>query len=258
MTDLAIVESTPKALAVMTPSEKLERAREYAVALNGIIKFSPDRFVAKIGNNDFPKAEVWQTIAWMDGSEAHTVWARAVYGNDGDRGVTGFEARAEVHDIATGKFLASGESFYGMDESATQGQRSQGGKLNAAKSAAQTRAISKALRGRYAFVVILAGLDATPAEEIDRSTGEIRPAKSKQPRRPQQKQTDSENIDAERVDAMVEYAVENLGFGNAESVVGFLGKETLDGIKTQDDLKAATATLQAEYEAMAKAEANLD
>jgi predicted metal-dependent enzyme (double-stranded beta helix superfamily) len=257
VTELVKVDEAPKQMAQMSSLEKIDRAREYAVAVQSVIAAAPEQFVSRIGKNDFPKVEVWQTVAWMDGAEAHTVWVRNVYGrgSDDEGEVVGFEARAEVHDIATGKFIGAAESYYGMDESATQGQRNHGGKLNSAKSAAQTRALSKALRGRYAFVAVLAGLEPTPAEEmgsvtVDKSTGEIQEPESraKSPSKSSVEQLSPEGSPAfiqQFQDRAVAYAVKQGLFNDRNALEKFVGKEDWDNLKTLDDFHGLKAMLDA-------------
>jgi len=71
--------------------------------------------------------------------------------------------------VADGKLLVQAEGFVGDDEQ-TWAKRP----MFARRAMAQTRAISRACRSAFAFVVTLmdAGLETTPAEEMDAAVAE--------------------------------------------------------------------------------------
>jgi hypothetical protein len=109
-----------------------------------------------IQGKKYPPVEAWQAVANAYGCVAS---ARDVEKVDG-----GWRAIGEVKRMSDGAVLAVGEGFVGEDEK-TWMQRP----LFARRAMVQTRAISRACRAAFAFVIPLidAGLQTTPAEEME-------------------------------------------------------------------------------------------
>lgn len=109
----------------------------------------------KIGGRRYVQVEGWQAIANAFGCVAS---ARNVEKVEG-----GYRATGQVVRISDGTVLAEAEGFVGDDES-TWAKRP----VFARRAMAQTRAMSRACRSAFAFVVTLmdAGLETTPAEEM--------------------------------------------------------------------------------------------
>lgn len=109
----------------------------------------------KIQGRRYVQVEGWQAIANAFGCVAS---ARNVERVEG-----GYRATGQVIRVADGTVLAEAEGFVGDDES-TWAKRP----VFARRAMAQTRAISRACRSAFAFVVTLmdAGLETTPAEEM--------------------------------------------------------------------------------------------
>ena len=128
----------------------------------------------KIQGRRYVQVEGWQAIANAFGCVAS---ARNVERVEG-----GFRATGQVVRVSDGTVLAEAEGFVGDDEK-TWASRP----VFARRAMAQTRAISRACRSAFAFVVTLmdAGLETTPAEEmthvIDASP---QPAAAKRPAKP--------------------------------------------------------------------------
>lgn len=133
------------------PTEVLQAAKTVADALKGALK--DGGMVQRIRDNEHVKIDGWQTLGAMLGISAHTVWSRPL--------ANGWEAKAEAR-TADGRVVGAAEAMCTRDER-TWANRDE----YALRSMAQTRAMSKALRGPLGFVVTLAGHSATPAEEVD-------------------------------------------------------------------------------------------
>ena len=110
---------------------------------------------SKIQGKRYVQVEGWQAIANTFGCVAS---ARNVERVEG-----GFRATGQVIRLSDGKVLAEAEGFVGDDEK-TWASRP----VFARRAMAQTRAMSRACRSAFAFVVTLmdAGLETTPAEEM--------------------------------------------------------------------------------------------
>jgi hypothetical protein len=104
----------------------------------------------------YVRVEGWQAIANAYGCVASACDVEKVDG--------GYRATGQVRRIDTGHVIVEAEGFVGSDEK-SWGSRPQ----YAQRAMAQTRAISRACRSAFAFVVALmdAGLETTPAEEMD-------------------------------------------------------------------------------------------
>ena len=113
------------------------------------------RTAIKVQGRRYVQVEGWQAIANTFGCVAS---ARNVERVEG-----GFRATGQVVRVSDGKVLSEAEGFVGDDESTWQKRP-----VFARRAMAQTRAISRACRSAFAFVVTLmdAGLETTPAEEM--------------------------------------------------------------------------------------------
>lgn len=102
--------------------------------------------------------EAWTTLARFFNLTPKIEWTRPIM-MDGK--IFGWEARAVVVD-EEGKEVASAEAMCAKDEKNWSSKP-----FYALRSMAQTRAIAKALRSIFSWVVVLAGFAPTPAEEMD-------------------------------------------------------------------------------------------
>jgi len=109
-----------------------------------------------IGPRKYVPVDAYQAIANAMGCVASARDVRKVE--------SGWTAIGEVRRLSDGKVLAEGEGFVGNDE-----PKWSKGPEYAARSMAQTRAIGRACRAAFAFVVpmIDLGLQPTPAEEME-------------------------------------------------------------------------------------------
>ena len=121
----------------------------------GVCKEIVLKTAQKIQGRKYVRVEGWQSIANAYGCVASS--------KDVERTETGYRAIGQVRRMDTGAVIAEAEGFVGDDE-ATWSKRNEYAK----RAMAQTRAISRACRSAFAFVVTYmdAGLETTPAEEV--------------------------------------------------------------------------------------------
>jgi hypothetical protein len=121
----------------------------------GVCKDIVLRTAQNIQGRKYIRVEGWQSIANAYGCVASA--------KDVERTETGFRAIGQVRRMDTGIVIAEAEGFVGDDER-TWNKRDEYAK----RAMAQTRAISRACRSAFAFVVTYmdAGLETTPAEEV--------------------------------------------------------------------------------------------
>jgi hypothetical protein len=143
----------------------------------------------------YVRVEGWQSIANAFGCVASA--------KDVERTDTGFRAIGQVRKMDTGIVICEAEGFVGDDER-TWAKRDEYAK----RAMAQTRAISRACRSAFAFVVTMmdAGLETTPAEEVPHegfSDGPRvithTPSTYSRPSAPAPRATDEDVIDVEPV-----------------------------------------------------------
>lgn len=175
--EIAVIDGQVLSLQ-RSPKETLEEAQKAAVALKGIIASKEHKVV--FNGEQYLEFEDWQTVGRFYGITAKVERTEYVtYGN-----ISGFSARA-VAIRADGMEIsaAEGECLNDEDKWSHRAKyewrpKSDGNgnerihvgdepvPLFQLKSMAQTRACSKALRNVLAWVVVLAGYRATPAEEL--------------------------------------------------------------------------------------------
>jgi hypothetical protein len=140
----------------MTPEQQVEKASEMAKVLQKVVKQA--NLAKKLGGQkEHLEYEAWQTIGQFFNCTPVTEWTRPL--KDGDK-IMGWEARVNVVN-AEGRIIASAESMCMRDEKNWRDKP-----LYALRSMAQTRTAGKAIRSVFAWVAVLAGYSATPAEEM--------------------------------------------------------------------------------------------
>lgn len=138
----------PNAEAIVT------NASDVAKLLTTILR--EQQLVANIQGREHVLVEGWTLLAGMMGHSVGTTNTRPIEVD----GKSGFIAHAEVYD-QNGNVVGSADGI------CTRGERSWSGRDDYALSGmAQTRAISRAARQRFGFIVRLAGYEPTPAEEM--------------------------------------------------------------------------------------------
>lgn len=152
---LTIVEGDGIAV-VIPPAAVLREAQERAAAFKDVVKQAG--LAKRIGGKEYVMVEGWQTLAKFYGYVATPRDVEAVDIN----GIKGVKAKAVVIQISSGVEVGGAEAYV-MDDEPTWKSRP----FYAKASMAQTRACGKALRSILAWVAVLAGYEATPAEEMD-------------------------------------------------------------------------------------------
>jgi len=156
----AIVEETTELPAVMegmlmdSPKDVLDDASVAAKALIDMVKKTKQSI--KIGGGEHLRYEAWMTVARFYGCVPKTGEAEPIEINN----VFGFKARATVVN-RDGQEISGAEAYCMADEPNWKNKP-----LFQLASMAQTRAGGKALRNVFAWVAVLAGYQATPAEEM--------------------------------------------------------------------------------------------
>lgn len=143
---------------VRTDAKQLAVSNQWRAATDvaGVVREFALARTLTIQGKRYPPVIVWQAIANAFGCVAS---ARDVKAIDG-----GISAIGEVKRMSDGQVLAEGEGFVGDDEKTWAGRP-----LFARRAMAQTRAIGRACRAAFAFVIPLidSGMQTTPAEEIE-------------------------------------------------------------------------------------------
>ena len=143
-------------LAARTPEELVKKATAMANVLQKVI--ADGNLFTMIGSKKHVQVEGWTTLGAMVGVFPIIEWTREIVGSDGD--YLGWEARCTAQR-PDGAIIGAAEA-----ECRTAEKRWGSAESYAVRSMAQTRATSKAMRLPLAWVMTLAGFDATPAEEM--------------------------------------------------------------------------------------------
>lgn len=152
----AVQESqVPDIFQERDPQAVIKRYSAVASAVAEVIK--QQHLYVEIGPRRHVFIEGWQTLGAPLGIFARVEWTKRL--KDGDR--WGYEARAVAHRVA-GDIISSAEAECWSDEENWRDRAD-----FQLRSMAQTRACAKALRLALGFVMVLAGFEATPAEEMD-------------------------------------------------------------------------------------------
>ena len=168
-------------VGIFDPDAQLEMAIRAAKALSNVI--AQKRKPVIINGEQYLEFEDWQTLGQFDGVSVRTGDAEPVEID----GVKGVKAKAYLLNNHTGEIIGGAEAYCMRDED-KWGTRSkyewQGEGANRKRvkvgeevvpwfqlaSMAQTRAGSKALRNKEAWIAVLGGYKPTPAEEMTAST----------------------------------------------------------------------------------------
>ncbi len=155
-TDLAPVEHGIQSFWSPDPTMMVEQVSAQASALKDVI--DKQGLSTNIGRSVHVNIEGWQTVGAMVGVFAVIEWTRELTDDEGKN--LGWEARS-VATTMEGNVVGAAEAECRRSESTWQNRDSY-----ALRSMAQTRAMSKSLRGPLGFIVALAGYSATPQEEM--------------------------------------------------------------------------------------------
>lgn len=161
-TTRAIAKVEPQALiASFDPAEVIERASRQATALADIIE--KRKLYSAIQGRKHVNVEGWQTLGALNGLQAFTERVEVTHNEDGSIEAVAIVSARTVRD---GIAVAQAEGFCSTREARWKGRDEY-----AVRSMAQTRATSKVFRQAMAWVMVLAGYEATPQEETPAETG---------------------------------------------------------------------------------------
>ena len=147
----------------LSPREVLRAAEDQANALMDLVE--KRKLFQVVGGKKYLHAEAWITIGAFNQIVAQTDWI-APERNDADE-IIGYDAKVSLIHTPTGEVRGGAIMSCGLDSFPCRGKRGSE-QHKAAKSAAQTWATSKAFRMTHSYVPVLAGYEATPAEEMPR------------------------------------------------------------------------------------------
>lgn len=151
--DIAVVETQAS-----PPRDQVAMQSEWATVLMEVVE--KKKLYATIEGKKYLEAEAWGLILAFAGVGPETEWVRPIE-EQGE--IVGYEAKVNL--VKNGQIVGGAIMSCGLDEFPCRGKEGQA-KAKAAKSAAQTWAMSKAARQKYSLVPILAGYAPTPAEEM--------------------------------------------------------------------------------------------
>ena len=151
------IEKVESQAPAIQPRQVIAQGREMAEALMEVVE-QADLAVDMGKGNRHLRIEAWQTIAKFARATSRIEWVKPITYKEK---IIGYEAKASILD-SDGNVLASAEAMCAKDE-----PRWKNKPLYAIKSMAQTRAVAKASRLAFAWVVVLAGFNPTPLEEVE-------------------------------------------------------------------------------------------
>jgi hypothetical protein len=186
---VAVVQQPGQSLVAQSadPADMVAVAARLATVLRDIV--DRQRLYTVIQGKSYPQVEAWQTIGRLDNVVAREA-RPPIRHDDGS-----YEAYAELIRLSDGMVIGAASAICGSpDDEPWGGTPAKNGKPakgprpeNARRSMAATRAISRAFRGQYAWIMALAGYEPTPAEEMpsdspaDRSSSPASPAPVRAP-----------------------------------------------------------------------------
>lgn len=147
-------------VAADSPQTFIARTAEIADALMSIVR--EKNLIVRIGQKEYPQVEAWTLLGSMMGAFGQAVFPVTIWTHEflEEGAKIGWEARVEAHTL-DGKVVGAAEAMCTRKEG-----RWKSADDYAIRSMAQTRATSKALRQPLGFIMQLAGLNPTPAEEM--------------------------------------------------------------------------------------------
>ncbi len=194
-------------LELMSPADLAGLSKKVADACKDIV----EKTAIEIQKRRYVKVEGWQAIANGFGCVGSARNVEKVFDPADDR-FLGFRAIGEVRRLKDMEVISTGEGFVGVDEPRWFGGKSEVWDREKRKmvtkefkpapeysvrAMVQTRAISRACRGAFAFIIVLIGgkkeYSTTPAEEV----GDDEPGHEKT-MKPAKTPEQAENADAWR------------------------------------------------------------
>lgn len=159
------------------PAAVMEKAGQIATVLKGVLR--QQKLISTISGKEYPKCEAWTLLGTMLGVFPVLVWTRQL--------PNGWEARVEAR-------TKGGEVIGAAEAECLRTERNWSSRDDfALRSMAQTRATAKCLRMPLGFVMTLADLEPTPAEEMV-SDHPQKPTQKAEPRQAETKPKAQETV----------------------------------------------------------------
>lgn len=160
VTDVAVRQHS-----AVSPQQQIAYMEELVQAVAA--KCRGPKFISDIQGKQYPKVEWWTTVGATQGLCASEVYSKRVTCVEHDGKHWGYEAKAEVHD-STGRQRGSASMVCMSCEIRSKKTGAKWGDAGeyAVKSMAYTRSVSKSFRVNLSYLAVMAGLQATAAEEI--------------------------------------------------------------------------------------------
>ena len=149
----------PTRLSDVGPVRMVEMASELATVLKSIV--DRQKLYAMISGRKYPTVEAWMTIGRMDNTVAQE---EAVTRQDDGS----YIAVAILVRLSDGSIVGRASALCGAPDDHPWDKRPEFNR----RSMAVTRAISRAFRAQYSWIMSLAGYEPTPAEEMPRDRDE--------------------------------------------------------------------------------------
>lgn len=137
------------------PAQVVEKATAMATTLAGVIRKAG--LAVSISGREYVKCEGWTTLLAMMGVFPRTEWTHRLDRPD----EIAYEARVSLTHMQSGREITAAEAMASNLERKPWGRDEY-----AIRSMAQTRAVGKAAREAFSWIVTLAGFAPTPAEEM--------------------------------------------------------------------------------------------
>lgn len=159
----------------LAPSRELQLTRRPAVVMKEatevaeLLRKEIFKLVkpADIRGKKYPLVEHWTTLASFFGVFARITESRYVEFEAEPGKIRGWEAHAQAVVAATGQVISEADAMCCDDEPTWESRP-----LHALRAMAQTRAVGRVLRNPFSRIMVLAGVEATPAEEMPSSNGQ--------------------------------------------------------------------------------------
>lgn len=161
--DLMPIETTQALTLQEDPDKQVASAMKAAKALMKIVAAKKNKVI--IGGKQYVQFEDWQTVASFYGVTPGIEWTKAITREADQEKASpfrtyGYEARALAY--YRDRIISAAEAMCTRDEANWSNKPE-----FMLRSMAQTRASAKALRNLFSRVVVLAGMEPTPAEEVE-------------------------------------------------------------------------------------------
>lgn len=171
----AIVSVTEESISMgslrVNPDGIIRRASTIATELNKVVK--DRRLSMTIQGREYVRVDGWETLGALLGVVAREV--SVINLENGD-----WEAVVELVRVSDGLVIGRGSALLGMDEKDRSGKSTWGSRPRyAQRSMAITRAVGKAFRISFSWIMAMAGYETTPAEEMEPIEGTFQPANHK-------------------------------------------------------------------------------